>query len=237
MTHVNQFNAIGKGNIYEKGVWRPLSTTYARTDVDDGLTRLENVVALGLDKALVYSALKSLESKGNEEAYNLMHGKIGIFDMEDLQQEILTVLATYNNPSEYEFIPPWSIATDEDGKHYIHFENEDVRKACYGAVSSFMYSFAHRHYKKAYVSIDNEDVRIDDIKALSMHIDFDSVIFNDDMIAFMSGLTDIECDFIRLRLQGVSVVKCADIIGVSRQHMRTVEKHVRKAWTAYNSEK
>lgn len=194
--------------------------TYPKQDVSEHADNLAKVVALGIDKAIVMHCLKRLASKGNQTAFELIAGHNGIFSIEDLQQDVLCYL------SENKAL--WFI---DDNR--LVFLDDDIIHGVFGVVSKSMYQFQTKHYAHMYIEIDGDPVRYNDIAGLATYCNINAIYEREDMKAFMLKLSDTEKTFLSHRLHGVSAFKSAELMGLTRQNIRTIEKHIRKKWELF----
>lgn len=224
-TYCTNFNQLSFDGFNFNGVnsWKTVSHERAIPNID-GMDELEAVYTLGISKAIVISCLKKLWAYGNETARQLMYGHNGIFSIDDLEQELLITLQECRDS--------WRL---EDNKLIIDEEDTDTIKAIYGTVSRFMYSFAIRHYKHEYISIDDEDVRTDNVSALASHVDINEVLGSVFIEDFRNTLTLREDAFLTMRVKGYTLAKIAEKLDVSMKAVRTIEKHVRQKWDDFNN--
>lgn len=225
-----------QGAIFEKGFmditiplnsWRAshhenhIMMTYPKADVSKYAPNLSKVVTLGIDKAIVMHCLKRLASKGNQTAFELIAGHEGIFSIEDLQQDVLCYL------SENKSL--WFI--DDDNK--LVFLDDETMRGLFGVVSKSMYQFQTKHYAHMYIEIDGDAVRYNDVANLATYCNIDAIYEREDIKVFMTKLSDTEKTFLHHRLNGVSAFKSAELMGLTRQNIRTIEKHIRKKWELF----
>lgn len=197
-----------------------ITLTYPKQDVSEHAPNLAKVVALGIDKAIVIHCLKRLASKGNETAFELIAGHNGIFSIEDLQQDVLCYLSANK--------ALWFI---DDNR--LVFLDDDIIHGVFGVVSRSMYQFQTKHYAHMYIEIDGDAVRYNDVASLATYCNVDEISEREDIKAFMLKLTESEKTFMLHRLNGVSVLKCAELMNLSHKACRTIEKHIRKKWELF----
>lgn len=215
-------NELDYSRVSENNKWS-IVEGYKKPSINtDGLNNIEKVVFLGIDESIARHCLKKLWSMGNHTAYELMTSGTAILDINDIKQEILLVLAT--NPDS------WTV----DANDRLLFFDDEIIKNVFGATSKIMYSFVQRHYKKAYVSIDGEDVRADDVCKLATYSNIDDLLCIKGVLTFLKYLPPIQAEYIKLRLNGHTMKECEGIMNLSRQKVRTINEKVKKAWKDYN---
>ena len=225
-----------QGVIFEKGFlditiplnkWKAshhdkhITLTYPTHDVSKYASNLAKVVTLGIDKAIVVHCLKRLASKGNQTAFELIAGHEGIFSIEDLQQDVLCYLSANKSL--------WFI----DNDNRLIFLDDEVLKSLFGVVSHSMYQFQTKHYAHMYIEIDGDDVRYNDVAGLATYCNINAIYEREDMKVFITKLSDTEKTFLHHRLNGISAFKTAELMGLTRQNIRTIEKHIRKKWELF----
>ncbi len=209
--------------------------TFPARDIDPAADPVTILFQSGIVTAITRHALTALYAKGNTTAGELLRGHVGVIDTDDLEQEVTTAfLETADTDTK---IGGWHLTVwgDKSNCVKLDFDDDDTIKAVFGAVSRYMYSHATRHYKKQYVEIDGDTVRADDVAAIAKYITADHVLSDSIVADYAATLDKLELTYFTHRLNGLSRRECADIMGITDNAARTLDRHIKKAWEVYSA--
>lgn len=206
-----------------ENTWKDCERTYYHAPTW-GMSDMEAVITSKTDMAIVMHCLKVLWTHGNESAWRLAHGGNGILSIDDLRQELLMVLA--DNQSAWHY----------DEEHGVIPHDDNAVKLIYGVVARTLYNFQQKHYAHTYIEIDGDVVDAENITALATYADINDVLCNETILEFRDSLTLREESFLTMRVKGYSLQKIAEKMDITRDKVRTIEKHVRQKWEVFNKE-
>lgn len=188
---------------------------------------ITGVLENDIHKRIVYGGLMSLVAKGNQTAYDLlMLHRESIISIEDLEQDVLKYIMI--NLATFDF----TYEEDKQG-YWLHSSDKTIDKGLSGVVSSRLYSLAIRHYRKTYIEIDGNTVRLDDISALATHVNFDHLWECEHIKRFLTWLEWKEEIYFKYRLQGYSQRECGEFMHVSASVIKRYDRHIKKAYAEY----
>lgn len=179
-----------------------------------------NLDAMSFAKAITIHCLKKLESKGNENARCLLNFENRTISIEDLTQEVLLYM--------YENSNLWSIADNE-----FICDNQEFFLSMFGVVSKYLYQNLQKHYKRAYILLDDKEVNPDSVKQLSLFVDYDYIENQDYLLSFLEVQQDIDRQWFYLRWQGVSNANISKRLDITTKKVRCIENRMRKAWANF----
>jgi hypothetical protein len=172
----------------------------------------------GLHKAITYKVLSNLAYlKNNQACYDLLHGKKGIIDIDDLFQECALAICEYT---------PYY---DDNGTLIID-------KQVFASITNTIYKQATRNLKHIYLETPYGDIDLYNSTLLSISDGFNEFIQTEDVKNLVNTmkqdtiLTYTDKRVLDLRLQGFKLSTIEKTLSLSRAKVRTAMLHISKAY-------
>ena len=133
--------------------------SYAVISRSDCQSDLDWIARNNIHLAIARKALKTLFfNTGSEAAFDILNGYNKTVSIEDIAHEVYCSIA--------EQYTSGNITVSDDT---MIFADDTSKKTVFGTVSAYLYSMQVRHYKRAYISLDDDTIVRDTIPTLQSY--------------------------------------------------------------------
>lgn len=175
-------------------------------------------ISNNLHKAITHKVLTNLAYlKNNQACYDLLHGKKGIIDIEDLYQECALAICQYT-------------------PYYDDNNTLIIDKMVFASITNTIYKQATRNLKHIYLDTPYGDIDLYNSTLLSIGDGFTEFIQSEDVKSLINTmkqdtiLTYTDKKVLDLRLQGFKLSTIEKSLNLSRAKVRTSMLHISKAY-------